>query len=97
MCRSDAGCPGASVPGAELQRAHRGQGDFASRPRGELRQVRNNFSFLFIFFYSEVHAIWPVLPPNHWGEGFGKYRSWVAGELMEQSRHSSGGDAGNPI
>ena len=43
-----------------------------------------------------VQAIGPALPPNHWGEGFWKERCWVAEELMEPSRHLSGGDAGNP-
>ena len=46
--------------------------------------------------YGEVQAIRPALPPNYWGEGFWKERSWVARELMEPSRHLSGGDAGNP-
>ena len=46
--------------------------------------------------YGEAQAIRPALPPNHWGEGFWKERSWVARELMEPNRHLSGGDAGNP-
>ena len=44
----------------------------------------------------EVQAIRPAPPPNHWEREFWKERSWVARELMEPSRHLSGGDAGNP-